>query len=249
MSIPIFQIHPLLIAAAVIPAIILLIKVEKADRLEKESPRLLGSLVLYGIISTTIAGALEQVGIAILDALFAEPSVLYNVLLYFGIVAFAEEGSKYVLLKRRTWRNPEFNCTFDGVVYSVFVSLGFALWENIGYVARFGLSVALIRAVTAVPGHACFGVFMGTWYGMAKRCEGTGDLAGAKRMRVTALLVPAALHGLYDFIASLSGEYMGLVFFVFAGAMFIVANRVVKYVSKNDSYIPIPPVGPQGPGN
>ena len=248
MSVPIFQIHPILIAAAVIPAIILLVKVERADRLEKESPGLLGSLVLYGIISTAIAGLLERIGIAVLDALFTEPSVLYYVLLFFGVVAFAEEGAKYALLKRRTWTSPEFNCTFDGVVYGVFVSLGFALWENIGYVARFGLSVALIRAVTAVPGHACFGVFMGTWYGMAKRCEGMGDLAGARKMRVTSLLVPAALHGLYDFIASLSGEYMGLVFFAFAAVMFIVANRVVKHVSKNDSYIPIPPSGPRDPG-
>ena len=42
MSIPIFEINPILIAAAVIPAVYLLIRVERADRLEKESGRLLG---------------------------------------------------------------------------------------------------------------------------------------------------------------------------------------------------------------
>ena len=233
----IYTVDPILIAAAVIPAIILLVKVERADRLEKESRRLLASLVLFGIASTAIASLLERIGMAILDNVFEYESTLYNILLYFGVVAFAEEGAKYVLLKRRTWRNPEFNCQFDGVVYGVFVSLGFALWENIGYVAMFGLSTAAIRAVTAVPGHACFGVFMGAWYGMAKRREGAGDLAGAKRMRTRALLIPALLHGFYDFAASSEGGGMNLVFFGFVILMFITAYRLVKHVSANDTYI------------
>lgn len=229
--------NPVLIAAAIIPAIFLLVRVERADRLEKESPRLLISLVVFGVVSTFIASLAERVGFAVLDAFFPEESVLYNILLYFGIVAFAEEGSKYVLLKRRTWKDPEFNCQFDGVVYSVFVSLGFALWENIGYVAMYGLGTAAVRALTAVPGHACFGVFMGTWYGMAKRREGAGDLAGSKRMRVRALLVPALLHGFYDFVATYSSSFMNLVFLVFIVLMFITAARLVKHVSANDTYI------------
>ena len=228
---------PILIAAAVIPAVILLIKVERADRLEKESPGLLVSLVLFGIVSTAIATLGERLGILLLAFIFEEESVLYNVLLYFVVVALSEEGAKYVLLKRRTWNNPEFNCQFDGVVYSVFVSLGFALWENIGYVAYYGLTTALVRAVTAVPGHACFGVFMGAWYGMAKRRQGAGDLAGAAKLRRTALIVPMLLHGFYDFCATYQDTVMGLVFLAFVIAMFITANRLVKRMSANDTYI------------
>ena len=57
--------------------------------------------------------------------------------MYFGIVAIAEESSKYIFLRHRTWNNPEFNCTYDGVIYAVFTSLGFALWENIrGFVKK-----------------------------------------------------------------------------------------------------------------
>ncbi len=233
----VFTVNPILIAAAVIPAVILLVRVERADRLEKESKRLLLSLVLFGIISTAIASLGERLGIALLDSLFEEETLLYNILLYFGVVALSEEGAKYVLLKRRTWRNPEFNCQFDGVVYSVFVSLGFALWENIGYVAYYGLTTALVRAVTAVPGHACFGVFMGTWYGLAKRCEGAGDLGAAARFRRTALIVPALLHGFYDFCATYQDSVMGLVFLAFVIIMFIAASRLVKRISANDRYI------------
>ncbi len=229
--------NPILIAAAVIPAIILLVKVEQADRLEKESHRLLISLVLYGIVATVIATVGERLGIALLTSVFQEESVLFNILLYFGVVAFSEEGAKYVLLKRHTWKNLEFNCQFDGVVYGVFVSLGFALWENIGYVAMYGLGTAVVRAVTAVPGHACFGVFMGTWYGMAKRREGAGDLDGSRRMRIRALLIPALLHGFYDFVATYNSNTMNLVFLVFVILMFYTAVRLVKHVSANDVYI------------
>ena len=228
---------PLLIAAAVIPAVFLLVRVERADRLEKESPKLLISLVLFGIIATLIASLGERIGMAVLYSLFEEESVLFNFLLYFVVVALSEEGAKYVLLKRRTWKNPEFDCQFDGVVYSVFVSLGFALWENIGYVAYYGLSTALVRAVTAVPGHACFGVFMGTWYGLAKRREGAGDLAGAAKCRRAALLVPMLLHGFYDFCATYDDSVMGLIFLVFVVAMFITASRLVRRMSANDAYI------------
>ena len=233
----IITINPILIAAAVIPAIILLVEVEREDRLEKESRGLLVSLVLFGVASTAIAAFGERIGMAVLERVFRTETTLYNILLYFGVVAFSEEGAKYALLKRRTWNNSEFNCQFDGVVYGVFVSLGFALWENIDYVAMFGLSTALIRAVTAVPGHACFGVFMGTWYGMAKRREGAGDLEGAKRMRVRSVLIPALLHGFYDFAASSESSVMNIVFFAFVALMFLTAYRLVKHVSANDSYI------------
>jgi len=229
--------NPILIAAAVIPAIILLVKVERADRLEKESPRLLVSLVLFGIASTAVASLGEQIGIAILSRIFGKGNLLSDILLYFVVVAFSEEGAKYVLLKWKTWNHPEFNCQFDGVVYGVFVSLGFALWENISYVAMFGLSTALVRAVTAIPGHACFGVFMGTWYGMAKRRSVAGDEDGAKRMRTRALVIPALLHGFYDFTASRGSGFMSLVFLVFVVCMFITAVRLVRHVSANDDYI------------
>ena len=232
-----FDINPILIAAAVIPAIVLLVKVERADRLEKESRGLLLSLVFFGIVSTAIASLGEQLGMALLDEFFSEESVLYNILLYFGVVALSEEGAKYVLLKRRTWKNPEFNCQFDGVVYGVFVSLGFALWENIGYVAYYGLSTALVRAVTAVPGHACFGVFMGTWYGLAKRREGAGDPEGAAVFRRRALVVPLLLHGFYDFCATYEQPVMGLVFLAFVIIMFIAASRLVRRMSESDNYI------------
>ena len=53
--------NPILIAAAVIPAIILLIKVYRADKLDKEPPSMLISLVLLGVASTFAAMITEEI--------------------------------------------------------------------------------------------------------------------------------------------------------------------------------------------
>ncbi len=232
-----FYLNPILIAAAVIPAVVLLVKVYKVDHLDKESPRLLWNLVVRGVIATVFAMLTEWIGEFVLSSFVQEGTVLYNFLLYFIVVAVSEEGFKYLLMKQRTWKDPEFNFQFDGVVYAVFVSLGFALWENISYVLMYGFGTALVRAVTAVPGHACFGVFMGAWYGLAKKYESYGMPSQSKTCRVVALLSSIVLHGCYDFTASIENQNYAWVFVAFVVVMFLVAFRLVKKLSQNDRYV------------
>ena len=232
-----FYLNPILIAAAVIPAVVLLVKVYKVDHLDKESPRLLWNLVVRGVIATVFAMLTEWIGEFVLSSFVQEGTVLYNFLLYFIVVAVSEEGFKYLLMKQRTWKDPEFSFQFDGVVYAVFVSLGFALWENISYVLMYGFGTALIRAVTAVPGHACFGVFMGAWYGLAKKYESYGMHSQSKTCRVVALLSSIVLHGCYDFTASIENQNYAWIFVAFVVVMFIVAFRLVKKLSQNDRYV------------
>ena len=227
----------LLILAAVLPAAYLMWKVYRSDRLEREPPRLLVGLVLLGMISTALAGTAEQLGDRVLSGFLDSDSVAYQALFFFLIVGPAEEGFKYAVLRWRTWRHPEFDCQYDGVVYAVFVSLGFALWENIGYVLMFGMQTAIARALTAVPGHACFGVFMGVWYGVAKRWELYGCADRAKRARWLCVIVPALLHGCYDFIAALSVKGYVVIFLVFVVAMFIAALRIIKRAARRDGYL------------
>ena len=229
--------NPILIAAAVIPAIFLLVQVNKADKLDKEPAGLLISLVIQGIISTALAVITERLGTALLDSLWDESSLAYRLCMYFIVVGLSEEGFKYLLLKRRTWYSPDFNCQFDGVVYAVCVALGFALWENIGYVVMYGFGTALVRAVTAVPGHACFGVFMGAFYGMARRCANYGYERASKNGRRLAVVVPMVLHGIYDFIASSEAGSSEWVFLVFVAVLFLITSRMVKRLSRTDQYI------------
>ena len=191
----------------------------------------------YGSLWAFIALVLERAGSFLLGLWFEEGSVAYNAIMYFGIVAFSEEGAKYFLLRRRTWHSAAFNCQFDGVVYAVFVALGFALWENISYVLMYGLSTALVRAVTAVPGHACFGVFMGVWYGLAKRLHGQGKDGASKLCRVLALLLSAFLHGCYDYIATIESVHYGWLFAAFVAILFVLAFILVRRQARHDRYI------------
>ena len=231
------EMDPVLIAAAVIPAVILLLQVYRADRLEKEPTGLLISLLVFGVIATALAIETETIGENILLSFFDETDLGYLILSNFIVVALSEEGFKLLLLRWRTWRSPNFNCQFDGVVYAVFVALGFALWENISYVLMYGLSTALVRAVTAVPGHACFGVFMGVWYGLAKRLHGQGRDSASKLCRVLALLLPALLHGCYDFIASIESVHYGWLFAAFVAILFVLAFILVRRQARHDRYI------------
>ena len=224
-----------LIAAAVIPAVFLMIKVYRSDRLERESSSILLRLIVGGVLSALIALVAEWVLGALLKILVPNSSTLFDVLLYFVVVAISEEGAKYLMLKRRSWSSPEFNCQYDGLVYAVFVSLGFALWENISYVMHYGFSTALVRAVTAIPGHACFGVFMGVFYGLAKRFERSGRPQESRLCRLLSVLCPAVLHGLYDYIAST--QLSAGSFVIFIAILFVVSYLLVGKLSKNDRYI------------
>ena len=103
----------ILIAAAVIPAIALLVRVYRADRLDREPPGLLISLILLGIFSTSLAVVTERIGDALAPQYYPEGTLAYNLVVNFVVVACSEEGFKYLLLRLRTWRHPAFNCQFD----------------------------------------------------------------------------------------------------------------------------------------
>lgn len=224
----------LLIALAILPAVALMIYIYKQDRLEQEPLRMIISLATLGVVSTFLAMITESVGMAVLGNLFSESSLAYRVLLYFIVVGLSEEGFKYLVLKIGTWRSPEFNCKFDGVVYAVAVSLGFAVWENIKYVMTYGFATALVRAVTAVPGHACFGVIMGAWYGLAKRKQQQGWDSASRLARFMAVLLPTIIHGIYDFIATANTSSIHFIMFVII--MFAVCFYTVKRLSADDKY-------------
>lgn len=226
--------------AAVLPAVVLLIYVYKKDRLEKESGKTLFRLLLFGAASTFLAIITETIGTEIFESLPFSSETAYYFWYYTLVVGLSEEGFKHLFLKKATWKNREFNCTFDGVVYAVFVSLGFALVENISYVYSYGFSTAVVRAFTAVPGHACFGVLMGVYYACAKRAQMSGRTRLMKYNMTMSLLVPVFVHGLYDFTASIESE---AAFWIVIITLMVSCFRKVKRASEQDTYI-APPTDP-----
>jgi RsiW-degrading membrane proteinase PrsW (M82 family) len=85
------------------------------------------------------------------------------------------------------------------VLLAVGVSLGFAVFENKLYVLGGGFGVWVLRAVTAVPMHAIFGLVMGSFMAIAWRDARRTDY----RALCCALIVPIIFHFAYDFLAML----------------------------------------------
>lgn len=132
----------------------------------------------------------------------------------FIFVALVEEFSKFLFVRGLLYNHPDFNEPFDGIVYSVMVSMGFATLENIFYVSQGGVSVALMRMFTAVPAHATFAVIMGYYLGKAKFEHNRAFLA------IVGLLAAAAFHGAYDyfwFISFVPGIWLGAIVSLFVG--------------------------------
>lgn len=231
---PIFYLMLIYILAAVVPAILLMRYVNKQDQIEKEPPGLLGSLVLCGVLAALVSIVLEMIGESVLNALVASDNPKYIILLAFLVVGAVEEGTKFFFLYKRTWRDPNFNYRYDAIVYAVFVSLGFAAFENVKYVFNYGLSVALPRAVLAIPGHMGFAVFLGFFYGRAKLCADRGNRFGCRLNLVLGYLAAVCLHGVYDTCCMSGTAQSTLVFVIFVLVMYLTVFLLIKHESKTD---------------
>ena len=214
--------------AAVLPAAVLLIYVDQHDRVEREPTGLLLSLLWKGVLAALCSIVLETIGQVVLGWLVTPGTLLHTVLTACLVVAAVEEGTKFFFLKQRTWYDYNFNYRFDAIVYAVFVSLGFAAFENIKYVFHFGLSVALPRAFLSIPGHMAFAVFMGVYYGRAKMRESRGYRMAAKADLAMAYIVSLLLHGFYDACAMIGTTGATILFIIFVVITYLRMFRLLK---------------------
>lgn len=221
--------------AAVLPALLLMRYVYRQDSIESEPRALLGNLVWRGVLAALVSSVLERLGKSILNGFVSPENPGYIMLMAFLVIGAVEEGAKFFFLYRRTWREPNFNYRFDAILYAVFVSLGFAAFENVLYVFVYGLSVAFSRAILTIPAHAGFSVFMGLFYGRAKLCDNRGDAPGRRRNLALSYLSPVLLHGLYDTCCMTGTEEAALVFDIVILVIYAAVFRLVRRESGSDA--------------
>ena len=224
-----------LIAAAVLPAAFLLYKVYKMDTIEKEPWSILRKLLLWGALSGIPAALVESLLTGLVGNLLEEGTLLYNFIFGFIVAALVEESFKFFFLYKFTFKSPHFNYRFDGVVYAVFVSMGFAILENVLYVFQGGLGVAVSRALLALPLHAACGVYMGIAYGQQKVTSFYAP-ASFGSVALVCLPVPILIHGFYDSCAFSAENYpiFLVVFVAFVILVFILTLKRLKKASRED---------------
>ena len=221
-----------LMALAIVPGLLLILYVYRKDRVEKEPAGLLVKLVLFGIISCIAAGYLEQLESQFLPQ-YPQGTVQYAVQTSFLMAALVEETVKYLAMRFASWNNRAFNYRFDGVVYGLTAAVGFAIYENIMYVAMYGMQTAIVRAFTAIPLHAFCGAFMGAIYSYSKKASILGKGGASFMYTILALLVPMAIHGTYDTFAFL-GEQGTIPLLVLVVILYFAAITMIKKLSASD---------------
>lgn len=212
----------MLILAAIAPSVSLLYYFYLRDKYEKEPRKLLIKAFLLGCL-IVLPVLFFEFRLNIFD--YADRSVLAAGYSAFVVAGLVEESFKYLAFSTLIYKNREFNEMYDGIVYCVFISLGFATVENIAYVMTSGFNTALVRALTAVPAHALFGVVMGYYFGISKFVKKSRK----NKYIFYAWIVPLLLHGTYDFIL-FSQRFLALVIFV--PYMLYLWFRALKHVDE-----------------
>ncbi len=182
-----------------IPALLAMLYVDWLDRKRPEPPSLLRRVAVLGALSCLPCGILELLlmKVAGISADFSKLTGYTQVLMTaFVIAAAVEEGAKVFVLRVVAWRFAAFDERLDGIVYATRAGLGFALVENVFYLASaktawFFLVMFFFRAVLTVPMHAASAAIMG-YYAAVRRFDGTGP--GLLGGYVLAILV----HGTFD---------------------------------------------------
>lgn len=154
-------------------------------------------------------------------------------------IAFVEETFKWVVMFAMSYRSKKFDETYDGIVYGAFSSMGFACIENLLYVVLgFSVATGILRAITAVPGHFCYGVIMGYFMSKARRNKENGK-SGIIYI-LLSILIPTTLHALYDYLILDGTGPDILIWFVLIIAMFISCFILIIRAAKNNAPIGAP---------
>jgi RsiW-degrading membrane proteinase PrsW (M82 family) len=218
-----------LLAAAPVIAVIIYIYIK--DKYEKE-PKL---LLLYSFLLGTIVSVLiSSILYVIYDVLLPHPdklNIFHQFLKAFFMIGLVEEFSKYIIVRYYAQPKKAFNEPFDGIIYAVMVSMGFAFVENVLYVFNGGVQVALLRAITAIPAHAVFAIIMGYFMGIAKFSN------HKVKWNLAGLSLAILFHGSYDFflfINFIPGFSIGA--FIALGIGIILARKAIKNHQNNSKF-------------
>ena len=226
-----------ILLAALLPIIVLLFYVWRKDKVQPEPTGLLIKAFGLGVLSVFVSLLISMP----LSALGFIPDVASSLwdafsISFFG-AAIPEECAKFLMLWLLLRKCRHFDEKMDGVVYAVFVSLGFAALENVLYLfenADEFVTVGIMRALFSVPGHFCFAVLMGYYYSLVKFYP-----YAAMRHKVLVLLAPIIAHGIYDTILFSIGAIPSLsllllpVFLVFCHKLWKYASaRIREYVGQ-----------------
>lgn len=225
----------LLLFVAILPVVLLGIYIYNKDK-NKEPKHTVMKMFIGGLLSavmTIIITILINHVFPWLDLDYNNYSSIGLLIYAFLMISMIEEFSKWIILYFLSYHDKEFDELYDMIIYSTFVSLGFAAIENIIYVFDYGFSVALLRIFSAVPSHVAMAVFMGYFLSMAKYEFVNKNHKAHNKNMILSIIIPVLLHGLYDYVLLLKNEYIIFLFVPFIMIVYIIAYNRLNKLSKS----------------
>lgn len=250
---------------AVLPALILCAFVFYKDRIEKEPFGLLTLLFGAGAVAYVPSTMLEKCILDLLSKGFedsmrvsAEGFVQFtdskSELTYLALCAFlgfslVRVCIQWGILFLVTYKNKNFNHLFDGIVYSVFLSLGFAVAENLHFLMRNDVEFLLPKLITSVPCQLFIGVIMGYFYTMghmrfaANEIEEkllNSDMIQKDNIRTSApwlisgILIPCIISGIYHLAGSAKDDWFTTVFYTLVFLTFGISFFAINQIASKD---------------
>lgn len=231
-----------LLVMAVAPAIALMYFFWLKDKYEPEPRNKIALVMFLGGLTVIPAIILEVLGDKIVHiADEGAPPLIALFIHTFLVIAGSEELGKYLVVRLTLYRDPEFDEPYDGIVYCVAASLGFALVENVFYCLSGGAGVAILRALLAVPAHALFGVAMGYFVGMARF---SNNRSVAVQLHIIGFFSAVAMHGAYDFVLFSQRPLLMLSVLPMMLVFWFIGLRLVKNHVEISPHKHKPPVSP-----
>jgi RsiW-degrading membrane proteinase PrsW (M82 family) len=222
-----------LLLLAIAPIFTIILYVYFKDKYDKEPRGLLLASFLLGAVVSIIITTIIYLGFDIALPLKNEFSVPQQFIKAFLVVGLTEEFSKYIIVRYFAQPNKAFNEPYDGIMYAVMISMGFAATENVLYVLEGGYITGFLRAFTAVPAHATFGILMGYFMGKAKFSK------NRTKLNLLGLLLAVTFHGFYDFflfIDFIPGIWIGAFISLIVGV--ILSHKAIKKHQEDSHFNP-----------
>lgn len=220
-----------LILISVLPIFIIGLFVYMNDR-DKEPLGYLFKLLFLGACSSIPIIVIESF-LKLYFPVYIGVDSFTNFFHIFISVALIEELFKYGITYFISYNNKNFCNLYDMIVYATFVSLGFALVENVFYVLDNGFNVGILRSFFAVPGHACYGIVMGYFLGLAKISEVNKRMKKSKIQFYIGLLLPVLMHTFYDFCLFSNSSFLLILFLIYVFGIYLFCLIKIKDISKN----------------
>ncbi|WP_046743295.1 PrsW family intramembrane metalloprotease [Kordia zhangzhouensis] len=222
-----------LVLLSIAPALLVIIYIYYSDKYDKEPKHLLFVCFFLGAVGSILIASVSHLVVSQYFPVLENPVVWIQFFKAFIVVALVEEFSKYIFVRYFAQGHKEFDEPYDGIMYAVMVSMGFAVTENLAYAFQGGIDTAIYRAFTAVPAHATFGIIMGYYMGKAKFSR------NRIKFNLIGLGLATFFHGIYDFflfINYIPGISIGA--FLSLAVGILLSQKAIRIHQRNSHFRP-----------